>query len=240
MSDWKGIVSDADRAILEKGSWGRRAGFGRRPALIVVDAQNYMVGRPGDHDAYPLSCGDVGWEAVRAHRADRGGLPGQRGAGVLHPVRARQGRLGRRDVRPQDRRRARRERLLRGHPRGRDRGGDHAGAGRRRHRQEEAELLLRDARCRHTSTTGSVDTLIITGGSTANCVRATAVESSSFNYFTVLPREAVFDRIPHLARSFAVRPRPRLRRRGDDPPKCWTTSRACPDSERPERTVAAD
>ena len=41
-----------------------------------------------------------------------------------------------------------------------------------------------------------VDTLIITGGSTANCVRATAVESSSFNYFTVLPREAVFDRIP--------------------------------------------
>ena len=27
-------------------------------------------------------------------------------------------------------------------------------------------------------------------------MRATAVESSSFNYFTVLPREAVFDRIP--------------------------------------------
>ena len=65
MSDWKKMISDADRAIIEKGRWAQRAGFGRRPALIVVDAQNYMVGRPGDHDGYPLSCGDGGWEAVR-------------------------------------------------------------------------------------------------------------------------------------------------------------------------------
>ena len=53
MSDWKDTISDADRAIIEKGRWARRAGFGLRPALVIVDAQNYMVGRPGDH-AEPL------------------------------------------------------------------------------------------------------------------------------------------------------------------------------------------
>ena len=123
MSDWKEMISEADRAILEKGSWGRRAGFGVRPALIVIDAQNYMVGRPGDHDDYPLSCGDVVIDKKKPS-------------------------------------------CFFGTP---------------------LQAYLNDRR---------VDTLIITGGSTANCVRATAVESSSFNYFTILPREAVFDRIP--------------------------------------------
>ena len=44
MSDWKDTISDADRAIIEKGRWAQRAGFGLRPALVIVDAQNYMVG----------------------------------------------------------------------------------------------------------------------------------------------------------------------------------------------------
>ena len=43
MSDWKDTISDADRAIIEKGRWAQRAGFGLRPALVIVDAQNYTV-----------------------------------------------------------------------------------------------------------------------------------------------------------------------------------------------------
>ena len=36
-----------------------------RPALIVIDCQNYMVGTRGrDDDRYPSRCGPAGWAAV--------------------------------------------------------------------------------------------------------------------------------------------------------------------------------
>jgi nicotinamidase-related amidase len=46
-----------------------------------------------------------------------------------------------------------------------------------------------------------VDTLILTGGSTSGCVRATAVDSLSRGYRTIVPEETVADRheIPHFA-----------------------------------------
>ncbi|MHA1568905.1 MAG: isochorismatase family protein, partial [Alphaproteobacteria bacterium] len=46
-----------------------------------------------------------------------------------------------------------------------------------------------------------VDTLILTGGSTSGCVRATAVDSLSHGYRTVVPEECVADKheIPHFA-----------------------------------------
>ncbi len=46
-----------------------------------------------------------------------------------------------------------------------------------------------------------VDTLILTGGSTSGCVRATAVDSLSHGYRTIVPEECVADKheIPHFA-----------------------------------------
>lgn len=46
-----------------------------------------------------------------------------------------------------------------------------------------------------------VDTLIVTGGSTSGCVRATVVDSLSHGYRTVVPEECVADRheSPHYA-----------------------------------------
>jgi nicotinamidase-related amidase len=46
-----------------------------------------------------------------------------------------------------------------------------------------------------------VDTVIITGGSTSGCVRATAVDSLSHGYRTIVPEECVADKheIPHFA-----------------------------------------
>ena len=46
-----------------------------------------------------------------------------------------------------------------------------------------------------------VDTVIITGGSTSGCVRATAVDSLSHGYRTIVPEECVADKheIPHYA-----------------------------------------
>jgi nicotinamidase-related amidase len=39
-----------------------------------------------------------------------------------------------------------------------------------------------------------VDTLVITGGSTSGCVRATAVDSLSHGYRTIVPEECVADK----------------------------------------------
>ena len=40
-----------------------------------------------------------------------------------------------------------------------------------------------------------VDTLLVTGGSTSGCVRATVVDAFSLNYFVAVVEEGVFDRI---------------------------------------------
>jgi nicotinamidase-related amidase len=46
-----------------------------------------------------------------------------------------------------------------------------------------------------------VDTVILTGGSTSGCVRASAVDAVSRGYRTIIPEEAVADRheLPHFA-----------------------------------------
>ena len=46
-----------------------------------------------------------------------------------------------------------------------------------------------------------VDTLVITGGSTSGCIRATAVDSLMHGYRTIVPEECVADKheIPHFA-----------------------------------------
>ena len=66
MASWEVYLSDEDRANVARGKWAQRGGFGVRPALIIIDAQNYMVGEKGanDPEKYPLSCGDAGWTAV--------------------------------------------------------------------------------------------------------------------------------------------------------------------------------
>ena len=40
-----------------------------------------------------------------------------------------------------------------------------------------------------------VDTLVVAGGSTSNCVRASVFDAASYNFRTIVVREAVFDRV---------------------------------------------
>lgn len=51
-----------------------------------------------------------------------------------------------------------------------------------------------------------VDTLIVTGCTTSGCVRATAVDSCSYGFHTIVPQEAVGDRAerPHWANLFDI------------------------------------
>jgi nicotinamidase-related amidase len=40
-----------------------------------------------------------------------------------------------------------------------------------------------------------IDTVVVVGGSTSNCVRATVIDSVSYNFRTIVPNDAVFDRV---------------------------------------------
>jgi nicotinamidase-related amidase len=42
----------------------------------------------------------------------------------------------------------------------------------------------------------AIDTVIVLGGATSNCVRATVFDSSSYSFRTIVPDDAVFDRLP--------------------------------------------
>src|SRR5690606_33230757 len=58
------FLTDADRAVVARGRFGRRMGFGKRPAVVVIDAQRYMVGDADDDARWPSSCGDPGRRSV--------------------------------------------------------------------------------------------------------------------------------------------------------------------------------
>jgi maleamate amidohydrolase len=195
MSQWRDHLSAADQEIVERGNWAQRAGFGLRPAMIIIDAQNYMVGKPGNHADYPLSCGDVGWESVK-HIKRISNACRSHGVPVFYTqfVLAQDGS----DAGMFDRKIgvARGENAYFEGTHGSEIVADIA--------PQDGDILF--VKKKPSSFFGTplqayltdrqIDTLIITGGATCNCVRATASESFSLNYRTIVPREAVFDRIP--------------------------------------------
>jgi maleamate amidohydrolase len=66
---WDRFLTDRDRAVFASSGWGKRAGFGERPVLLVVDVNYAFAGdRPEPIEEsvkrWPNSCGDVAWEAA--------------------------------------------------------------------------------------------------------------------------------------------------------------------------------
>ena len=196
MADWQDFLSDDDRATIDRGKWARRGGFGQRPALIVIDAQNYTVGEedaPGDAK-YPLSCGATGWAAL-AHIKQLLDVARATGTPVFYTRFAIDPSVD-------------------------DAGGFHRKLdppkgefiyleGTHGSRIIDAiapkpgELVLTKKKSSAFFGTPlhaylidkSIDTLIVTGGATCNCVRATVNDSASYNFRTIVPEAAVFDRI---------------------------------------------
>jgi nicotinamidase-related amidase len=194
------MLTEADRAVLARGRWGQRVGFGARPALVIVDAQNYMSGRRGASDnagKYPLACTETGFAAIdqiarllAAARAAR--VPVFFTRFIVDPVNDDVGMFHRKIG---------------------------AGVGRGENlyfRGTHGAEIVPDLaplpteivvdKKKSSAFFGTpllsllidrrVDTCIIVGGSTSNCVRATAIDSAQYNFYTVIPEQAVFDRLP--------------------------------------------
>lgn len=197
MEPWERYLSEDDRSTLRRGAWAARMGYGERPALLLIDVQRYMVGERGKDDGrYPFSCGATGWQAVdQASRI----LAAMRESGhtivhmrvVLSPDGSDWGNFGRKITGTKS--------------------GDHVFlAGTKgaelvdevAPRPGEPVIEKRKASAFFGTPLASylidrrVDTVIVVGGSTSNCVRATVVDAWQHNYRVIVPREAVFDRLP--------------------------------------------
>ena len=191
---WTKYLTEDDRLVIEKGGYGKSRGLGQRPMLVVIDAQYNYVGedRPvGEQlDEWPSGGGAAAWAAIRRIRPL---VELARGAGV--PVlftRNVQKNLafdsfGTKSQRDQSR-------YVEGHrgtfivdeltPVSGDLTLDKAYAS----IFYGTPLLSWLVKLR-------IDSLILVGGSTSGCVRASAVDAVTRNFNVAVVEDCVYDRI---------------------------------------------
>lgn len=197
MAIWDDIIPDQDRTVYEAAGWGMPCGFGKRPALILIDIIYNFVGDPEEPilesiRKWRYSCGTIGWDGVRAtarllETARRKNIP------ILYTTWERRddfldmGRWNDKNFRVDD---------------AIDAIGHHGN-----------EIVAEVAPGPHeivfvkkkpsaffgTSLASylidfGVDTLILTGTTTSGCIRSTAIDSFSYNFRTIVPEECVWDR----------------------------------------------
>jgi maleamate amidohydrolase len=200
MAAWDRFLTEQDRLVYEASGYGAHAGFGSRPALLVVDVSYSFCGEPGvplleSITTWRTSCGPAAWRAIPAIVTL---LDAARGRGV--PVFFSTGV----DPRPDgfDRgawayksSRAAEDRSQR--PTGR-RGNDIV--------DEIAPLphefvipKLKPSVFHATPLLGylaelAVDTLIVCGTTTSGCVRGTVLDAFNYNFRIAVVEDATFDR----------------------------------------------
>lgn len=69
MAIWDDILTERDKEVFAKSGYGKRQGFGQRPAVLVIDMNYNFVGdRPEpilkSVERFRNSCGEEGWEGV--------------------------------------------------------------------------------------------------------------------------------------------------------------------------------
>jgi nicotinamidase-related amidase len=195
MQIWDRFLTEDDFAVLAKARFGRRMGFGRRSAVLVIDAQRYMVGEVGNDGAWPSSCGDTGRAALGAiirltNAAQSAAVPcfftrfelDARGTDI--------GIYGRkRDLLETP------HWCLAGTP------GAELAEGVVPGPQDVVFVKKKPSAFHGTPLLGylidrGIDTLFVAGGATSNCVQATVFDAASYNFRVAVVQEAVFDRIP--------------------------------------------
>lgn len=197
MAVWDDILTEQDKIVFQNAGWGKSGGFGQRPALLVVDVIYNFVGdvpKPilESIKTWRYSCGDVGWEGVYAlqtllAKSREKHLPifyttWERRADKLD-----NGAWNRKNYRVDD------PIDVIGH-KGNEIVAELAP------RPEEMTFVKKKPSAFFGTALVSylidmkVDTLILTGTTTSGCIRATAVDGFSYNYYVIVPEECVWDR----------------------------------------------
>lgn len=209
LPDWAAMFPEEDRRVYEASGYGQRQDFGERPALIVIDCTYDFAGdRPEpileSIKRFPMSSGERAWEAIGhiqrllAKMREKGypvfytkgeSTPSQLDLGGWRRKHARavggaspEGSLGSQIV--------------------------------KEIAPEPHEIVISKKRPSAFFCTPlvtyllelKVDTVLLTGGTTSGCVRASAVDSFSYGFTTFVVEEGCFDRavMPHRANLFDI------------------------------------
>ena len=207
---WDSYLTPDDVEIYEAAGYGARSVWGCRPALLVVDVNYNFVGESPmpileSIRTFRNSCGEAGWDAVHAIEQL---LAAARPAGVPVFYTTQQadaratvvGGWGRKNSRVGD-----------------DEDMERSAFGVRIVDQiapvPDDIVIVKDKPSAFFATPLvsylnelRVDTVIVAGGTTSGCVRASVIDAFSFNYTVVVVEEACFDRAPvsHAVNLFEI------------------------------------
>ena len=193
MKPWDGIISEEEQKAYQAAGFGRSSGIGRRPALLIIDVQYRTIGttpKPfwDSIKEFPTSCGEIGWNAMHniallLAEFRRNNWP------VLYPHVAPKnkatdgGRLA-----------AKVPAIMNIPEKGYEFPAEIA--------PREGDVLLPK---KHPSAFFATplashlidlqaDTLVVTGCTTSGCVRGSVVDAFAFNFRSIVPHDAVYDR----------------------------------------------
>ena len=192
MTGWEGVVPESEREIYRKAGFGKSARWDGKPALVIIDALWSFIGHePVDvlmaMEEYPTACGKSGWDGLEKIAV---ALDYFRGAGLPVVYVCADGSL--RDVYGATTR-MRSPVSLKDNEAFEIPGMIAPHEGEPIVKKTKAsgffrtplDILLRKA---------AVDTVILAGCTTSGCIRASAVDSHSLGFETILLEDAVWDR----------------------------------------------
>jgi maleamate amidohydrolase len=197
MATWDDVLTERDKRVFAAAGYGKRQGFGRRPAIMVVDVNYNFVGDIPEPildsiKKYRNSCGEEGWQGVKQIRRLLDAARAVRVPIFYSTAPSRQTAL----------------------TAGRWHGKNSRGAEDFHSLAQDGNEIVREIAPRDDDIVirkdkpsvffgtplmsylheMQVDTLLVTGTTTSGCVRATVVDAFSYNLKVVVVEECVFDR----------------------------------------------
>ena len=194
---WDDVITARDRAVYDAAGYGQKGGFGKRPALIVVDVTYDFCGDESEPildsiQKFRNSCGEAAWEALPKLRqlidaARARGVPVIYTHASPRPDLVRVGGWARKNARAMDPTEIS-ARI------GNDIPDIIAPL--------PGEIVIQKGKPSAFFATPlpgylvelGVDSLIVTGTTTSGCVRATVIDGFSYNYPLAVVEECTFDR----------------------------------------------
>ena len=194
---WDAVIPEEERRVFEAAGYGKRAGWGTSPALVVDDVNYNFVGdRPepilDSIKRFRNSCGEVGWRTIpRIARL----LEAARGAEIPVFYTTQGYSLDRLGVGSWGTKNAR---ALEVSPEAREIGAEIV----REIAPRPGEVVIKKTKpsaffgtpLASLLTALRIDTLVMAGTTTSGCVRASAVDAFSLNYRVVVVEDCCFDR----------------------------------------------
>ncbi|HZG71876.1 MAG TPA: isochorismatase family protein [Chondromyces sp.] len=192
---WEEALTESDRIVIQKGGYGNKRGLGKKPALVIIDIQHNYVGdkKPITEqlDEWPSGGGQAAWDAIDKIQKIRG-VAYDNNIPVIYTrnvqkktinfdsfaLKAKRDNSKYIDGRPETQ-------IV------------------RELEPKETDLVVDKSYASAFFGTPfisylikmGVDSLIIVGGSTSGCVRATAVDAVTHNFNVAVVEDCVYDRI---------------------------------------------